>query len=298
MRKFYIVIILFLLPLFMFMGGVEYTVRQIPNYYSYKYDWMELNAEEVETLVLGNSHSLNGVIPRYLGKNTFNLALPGQTLKYDAYLFFRWSNRYQNLKMVIWTISDFSFFIDHAEWIGETYGKIYLKSPFHSDFSRYNIEMLEFKPLHSKIYHWFTSNEDYDTERGWQPLYLKDKDQSIWKYKIDQNNRPKLNTNESLDNIASNYVLVSDVIKYCQNRNIRIALISTPYYNDYNNALNKMKRVIMSELIGNLQDEYDVSYMNYQQDNRFCADDFFDPTHLSEIGAEKFTVILKNDLQN
>ena len=39
-------------------------------------------------------------------------------------------------------------------------------------------------------------------------------------------------------------------------------------------------------------------YLNYLQDDKFCADDFYDPSHLSEIGAEKFTVILMNDIMN
>ena len=151
MRRFYIAVILFVLPIFVFMSGAEFAARQIPNYYSYKYNWMDQHAEEVETLILGSSHSLNSIIPRYFGEKSFNLALPGQTLKYDAYLFFRWADRCKKLKLVILPISYFSFFMDHSEWIGETYSKIYLKSPFHSDFSRYNLEMLDFKSLHSKI---------------------------------------------------------------------------------------------------------------------------------------------------
>ena len=30
---------------------------------------MDQHAEEVETLILGSSHSLNSIIPRYLGEN-------------------------------------------------------------------------------------------------------------------------------------------------------------------------------------------------------------------------------------
>ena len=298
MKRFYIAVLMFMLPIFVFMGGAEYAVRQIPNYYSYKYNWMDKHAEEVETLVLGSSHSLNGIIPRYLGENSFNLALPGQTLKYDAYLFFKWTDRYKNMKLVILPISYFSFFMDHSEWIGETYSKIYLKSPFHSDFSQYNLEMLEFKPLHSKIYLWRTGNEEYVKERGWLPMYLKNKNKSTWNLEHNNIHGVKEHTMKSWEFVDNNYKLVSSIIEYCNKNGIKIALITTPQYKDYNIHLDKAQLGKMYELIRDLQREHGVLYLNYLQDDRFCADDFYDSSHLSEIGAEKFTRILKYDLRS
>lgn len=296
MKRFYIAILMFMLPIFVFMGGAEFGARQIPNYYSYKYNWMDKHAEEVETLVLGSSHSLNGIIPRYLGENSFNLALPGQTIKYDAYLFFKWADRYKNLKLVILPISYFSFFIDHSEWIGETYSKIYLKSPFHSDFSRYNLEMLDFKSLHSKIYLWRTEDDIYIKERGWLPMYLKNKNISTWNLEHINIHGVKEHTIKSWEFVDNNYKLVSSIIEYCQKNGIKITLITTPQYKDYNIHLDKAQLNKMYELINNLQRTYGVLYLNYLQDDRFYADDFYDPSHLSEIGAEKFTKILKHDI--
>lgn len=297
MRRFYIAVILFVLPIFVFMSGAEFAARQIPNYYSYKYDWMDQHAEEAETLILGNSHSLNGIIPRYLGKNSFNLALPGQTLKYDAYLFFKWADRYKKLKLVILPISYFSFFMDHSEWIGETYSKIYLKSPFHSDFSHYNIEILEFKPLHSKLHFWRTGNEEYVKERGWIPLYLKDKNLSTWNLEHKNMNEVKKHTSKSWEYVDNNYKLVSDIINFCQKNDIKIVLTTIPQYKDYNIHLDKAQLSKMYELIGDLQHKFGVLYLDYLQDERFCADDFTNPTHLSEVGALKFTKILRNDVR-
>ena len=52
-----------MLPIFIFMGGAECFVRRQPNIYKYKNDWMEQYAEEVETLIVGNSFAMNGIIP-------------------------------------------------------------------------------------------------------------------------------------------------------------------------------------------------------------------------------------------
>lgn len=73
MKRFYYAIILFILPIIVFMGMAELYVRSLPNIYKYKNDWMEQHAEEVETLILGSSHTMFGVNPKYLGRSSFNI---------------------------------------------------------------------------------------------------------------------------------------------------------------------------------------------------------------------------------
>ena len=68
------------------MGGVEYAVRQIPSFYKYKNEWMNRNADRVETLIYGSSHGMNGINPSYIDGLAFNLGLMSQSLKYDAFL--------------------------------------------------------------------------------------------------------------------------------------------------------------------------------------------------------------------
>ena len=77
-----------MLPIFVFMGGAECYVRRLPNIYKYKNEWMEQHAEEVETLIVGNSFAMNGIIPDSIGRNSYNLAFGGEPLIYDHFLFF------------------------------------------------------------------------------------------------------------------------------------------------------------------------------------------------------------------
>ena len=44
--------------------------------------------------------------------------------------------------------------------------------------------------------------------------------------------------------------------------------------------------------------KYPIMFIDYESDTSFTYDDFFNETHLSEIGAEKFTRKLSNDIQN
>ncbi len=80
----------------------------MPN--PYKYEWMQENAEEVETLVLGSSHTFYGIRPEFFDSKTFNLANVSQGMKQDLFLIKYWANRYKNLKYVIFPISFFTWF--------------------------------------------------------------------------------------------------------------------------------------------------------------------------------------------
>jgi hypothetical protein len=52
----------------------------------------------------------------------------------------------------------------------------------------------------------------------------------------------------------------------------------------------------MHSTIDSLKQQYHIEYYDYLKDTRFVADDFWDGDHLSDVGAEKFTKILKGDI--
>ena len=91
MKKFLITILAFFIPVLFVLVGLEYIVRKAPNEYQYKAQWMEKNADRVETLILGTSHAFYGINPSYLGPNAFSLAASAQCLQYDEFLFFKYS---------------------------------------------------------------------------------------------------------------------------------------------------------------------------------------------------------------
>ena len=87
MKKFLIILLAFFIPVLCVLAGLEYMVRKAPNEYQYKAQWMEKNADRVETLILGTSHAFYGINPSYLGPNAFSLAASAQSLQYDEFLF-------------------------------------------------------------------------------------------------------------------------------------------------------------------------------------------------------------------
>ena len=276
------------------MGAAEYAVRQIPNEYKYKNDWMDQHAEEVETLILGSSHAYDGINPDFLGKNAFNLAFPSQTLKYDHHLFFRWADRLRKLKTVIFPVSYFTFFFSDMEQIRETYYSIYMGYPAPSiDF-----EMLCYGPFVAKIRQYKDGKFIDCQNNGWARRSIFDKDTANWNKDYITASLVRKQTANSWGWIDSNYSRLSEMVSYCKMHGIRFVMVALPHTKGYNQYLDKMQLSKTMSLVLSLTQQYNLDFFDYREDGRFVDDDFIDQSHLSDVGAEKFTKILMNDLQH
>lgn len=301
MKRFYIAVLLFMLPIFVFIGGVEYAIRQIPNEYKYKNDWMDQHAEEVETLILGNSHTEVGLNPVFMGANTFNLSIAGQDYLYSHFLFFRWSNRLNKLKLVILPVSYFSFYEDikgdDSKIMQELNYRIYMDSPYRKYNIAYNLESLYCKSLLEKFVKYHNGEiVNWDTN-GWVP-WLKAKKSLLWNANHVNKTIARLYFAHSYNHVSENYQLIANIADYCNHHGIKFVLVSTPQTKEYNNCLNENQIVNTQNTIKELQRQYDVEYYDFREDYRYKDDDFFDQSHLSEIGAEKFTKFLRNNMRN
>ena len=50
----------------------EFLLRRIPNDYSYKRAYLDVQSEDVEILIFGSSHSFFGIDPSYFSDRCFN----------------------------------------------------------------------------------------------------------------------------------------------------------------------------------------------------------------------------------
>ena len=62
-NKNYLKLLLFLTPLLVLFVSGEFLIRQIPNDYRYKNEFLSKNSRSIETLILGGSHTHTGVDP-------------------------------------------------------------------------------------------------------------------------------------------------------------------------------------------------------------------------------------------
>ena len=101
---------LYLLPILVFFIVLEIILRQIPNVYSHKKNYLEANADKIETLILGSSHTYYGIDPVYFSSNNsvFNGAHVSQSLDYDYEILKRYAAKLNNLKTVVIPVSYFT----------------------------------------------------------------------------------------------------------------------------------------------------------------------------------------------
>ena len=92
---------MFLLPIMIFIGFVEYFYRIMPNNYSVKNSNIIRQHSKIETLLLGDSHCFYGLNPYYFKKKTFNLSNVSQTLYFDQLLFEKYYNNLPNLHYLV-----------------------------------------------------------------------------------------------------------------------------------------------------------------------------------------------------
>ena len=306
MKRFLIYFFSVLVPIVLILGIGEYLVRQVPNPYKYKEEWMEKHHGEVEILVFGASHTYYGIKPDLLGEKAFNLANNGQELKYDDFLLKKFDC--PNLKMIVLQVSYPTLFNgryeDGIRWYRAINYKIYMDYPEHSDFSRYNFEFTNLPMFRAKLSKYFNPTEDVGFDKyGMGTAYkLSNKDTVKWnesRASAAAKSQSLIDCDKdiAMRNLKDNCAVLDDIVSICQKKNIQLILVTTPCWVDYVKNLDERQWAIVENVLVDYSKRRNVFYLDYLKDDRFISDDFYDSHHLSDIGAVKFTKILKDDIQ-
>ena len=86
------------------------------------------------------------------------------------------------------------------------------------------------------------------------------------------------------------------IAEFCNERSINLVVVTLPAWHLYYNRLDDAQVEKMYQTVNAMQQEYGFRYLDYLRDGRFVEDDFYDVDHLSDVGALKFSSILKEDL--
>lgn len=302
MKRFLTYCILFILPILAVTVPLEYALRQVPNPYRYKYEWMQAHAEEVKTLVIGNSHTFYGVRPSLLDGPAFSLANVAQDLNHDLFLLQYWADRYDSLKTVIMPISYFTWFstgvINDAESYRLRYYKLYMDSDDYPTLSFQSLEISDYRTALGKLKKRLRGDKDPGVDAyGWgNTLVLSRKDTVRWNNGSEAKAAILHHTPKDWNSIEANYAKMSQIGSFCADRHIRLVLVTTPCWSAYTEGLDPVQLEKMHELTELFTQEFHIPYLDYLTDPLFEAEDFFDSDHLSDIGAAKFTRILNEDI--
>ena len=299
MKKFLLHSALFLIPVVVALVALECVLRQMPNPYKSKCEWMNQHASTVQTLVLGNSHTFYGVQPQYLDGEAYNLANVSQTLREDCYLLTHWADDYKQLQTVIVPIAYCTLFedLEHStESYRCRYYSIYMDCDLYPCLPQYHLEVADISSAMAKLKR--DTGVDWD-QWGWGTAYkLANKSQQQWDNHTEAIASAQRHTIDDWSLLDANVQLLDSIATFCEQRHIRLVLITTPCWSDYYTRLDHKQLQQMYATLRTLQQQHPtVQYLDYMRDPRFTADDFYDSNHLSNRGSQKFTTLLNDTIK-
>jgi hypothetical protein len=278
---------------------MEFLLRDIPNDYKLKKEFLDKHSDNIEILCLGSSHGYYDINPVYFSKNSFNGSHISQSIDYDLQILEKYQNKLNSLKYILLPISYGTLYSNlnrgMESWRVKNYSLYYnIRTPNNiKDYSEVlsNNCSVNIKRLYS--YYIKKKQEITSSELGFGLDYSSSNQQDLIKTGITaakrHTHKDDLLFNENIDNLRS-------IIQLAQKNKSVVILFTPPAYYTYREKLvpDQLEKTVNA--VTKIAKEYNnVIYKNYMHDKMFIESDFYDADHLNEIGAEKLTKLL-NDL--
>lgn len=278
------------------MISFELLLRDIPNDYSFKKNYLNTNSNNIEVLFLGSSHIYFGINPEYFSRKSFNGAHISQSLNFDLAILEKYKDRWKNLKYIIIPIDYFSMYSTLEggieNWRVKNYSIYYNISTYGNYWSGFEIfnGKLPSNISRTKSY-LFNGKSDITCNKfGFGTTYKsKDKKDLIETGKTASKRHTKeLENNQST--FSENIQTINSIIEFANSHNLKIIFITCPAYSSYRENLNPIQLDNSVNFIKNLSAKNtNAAYYNFLTDKTFIAEDYYDADHLNEIGAKKLT---------
>jgi|SRR5690554_1620631 len=299
MKVFFKKISFFLTAIFVVWFLVECFYRFVPNNYTEKHKNIQNNYNKTEVLIFGNSHTFYGLNPKYFDQSSYNIANISQSIYFDKLLFDRHIDGFKDLKYVVLNI-EYTSLSQKDNTMEDFWRKYFYQAqmdlevsiiPFY-DIRQYSLALSRsFKNSINSINQYYKNGTITECDEfGWGNIYTYENR----RLNLDELAVRTVRKHEdnSMD-FEVNMQRIKSIIKKCNEKNIRIILVSMPVHKSYSEKVNHEKVKAIHSVAENLAREHsNTSYINLFYDENFLDDDFFDPDHLNNKGAEKCSEIV------
>ncbi len=280
---------------------MEILLRNIPNRFQLQNDYIIESGSEIETLILGSSHTEFGINPEFLSSHAFNLSNVSQTIDIDLQLLKNYQQFLPKLKTVIIRLSYTTLFerlSDSKEsWRLKDY-TIYQN--LDTDGIAHNSEILSVSLSQNinRIYeHYFLKSDAVQSSRlGWGTEAVSSKFKNIERT---GEIVAKKHTIKDESYFEANQHSFEEIAAWAKENSIEVIIVTLPGYESYFKNLEKIQIDRTIQVGNNLEKSFpNVRYINFLKDKRFNKNDFYDADHLNEIGAKKFSQIINDSLSH
>lgn len=306
MKRFVIKTIYISLPILLVGILMEILLRNTPNDYLFKKQYLDNHSSEIETLILGSSHSFYGFNPEYFSSNTFNASHISQSLNYDYEILKKYQDQFKNLKTIILPISYFTLFskleAGSESWRVKNYVLYYGLNSSESltDFSEVLSNRININIKRLVSYYVLGNSTISCTILGWGTNYNSQNARNLvetGQTAAKRHTKDDLNSDKTQVIFKDNMLILSSIIGWCKENNVKILLLTPPAFETYRQNLNQEQLKITINTTSDICSRNEnCIYENLLSDTNFVALDFFDADHLSEIGAKKLSELINEKI--
>lgn len=307
-RKFITYCFLFFLPIVILYLTVEWFTLSIPSTFSVNEAYLEKDAENIETLVLGPSHLTNAINAEWLKSPTINLSSGNQYIDTDYKLYQGIHQKLPSLKNIVLEVS-----YSHFEIAPN--GKDFWKNNLY--YKYYGVNCFE-RTTYFKDKLIFLSNPSFFSEKLKSHYYTKKRLPNFNKYafnftdgyerfnrlnyekeKIDSLKRFRINTEANSkffkENTTQLFNFLDTLVKHQRN----IIITTAPMYSTYLQKRNPDILHRRDSILNVIQNKYPgVHFLKTEEDSlNFTLNEFWNHSHLNPKGAKIFTKKLDSILQ-
>lgn len=300
--RFVTLVLLALMPAVVGVVVCEGLVRNHPNTYRYKHEWMLAHAGDVKTLVLGASQNYAGICPEMLD-SAFNLANVSQHYEHDWALLKQYGDRLKSLKTIIISIDDCMPFEgpmeEQADEFRVTSYQLYMNYHKHSSLSKYGAEIFHYDIFRRKLDRVFAHNLSVDCDSlGQSQSFFTPKKFNLRQMHKSASLTLKNHACRDRSHILGNVHYLCEIARWCKTHDVRLVLTTPPLWEGYVAILDPWQQHMTIAIAQQLSRIFGLEYYNHMTDTRFQGTDFHDASHLSKQGAQKFTAILKTEIHS
>lgn len=287
MKNFLLKISLYFLPIAILAIGLEFYVESIPNSYTYKRQYMEQHASEIQTLVLGSSYAYDGIDAELL-PSAFNLANSSQCFEDDYRLLAKYLSMMDSLQTVILPLSYSSLqMVSSSNRRG--YYTIYMDLYPRWPISKYSFECFNLELMTKKIIkHALREDVVRCDSLGQRIGHTLESRPTDW-----QDTEALVANDCFVGSAAQPYIeentcWLRRIALECQVNGVKLYLVKMPALQDYRDAMPQEQVETMNHAITTITNKFDcVHVLDYQAWG--CNADFWNATHLNIDGARRLT---------
>lgn len=305
LKKYILKLLYFIIPLLSLFFIIELGLRSIPNDYKTKNTKLSQDANHIDGLILGNSHSLYGLNPEYLEGNWYNASHISQSPSMDWAIFSKYKEDFKSLKYIVLPISYFSFYEslekgDEA-WRLKNYSLYYDIKFKNSLKNKSELLSIPIAKQFQRLYNYYvlSKNEVHINSFGWDTSYHSSKAMSLEetgriaakRHSIDLKNLDVYQ--ESIDLNKKHLGLFLD---WAEQHEVQVILFSPPVHKKYHSHTQEEQWQLNMNILREICEQSCI-YLDFNKTNIFEDADFYDADHLSDKGAKKLTKALAERLK-